>query len=102
MERIGLHFEIQEGKREGYLEEHNGVPEELENAYLESGVGFRKESVFIDGHHVFAYLEVEDAEKLEEFMANSERVSEWNERMARYLKEVEDAEMEEIYRLERP
>lgn len=102
MARLGLHFRIKDGKREGYLREHEDVPEELEQAYRDAGAGFRKESVFEDDGHVFAYIEVDDPETLMEFMAESDVVAEWNDRMSEYLYEadLEDPMMEEIYRMD--
>ena len=112
MQSVALHFTIAEGKRDAYLEAHDPVPEDIETAYRNSGAGVHKERVFEQDGHVFVYFEVEDPERLLEFLAESEIIASWNEKMKPYLKETgqeiydgdvvdpEDAFMQEIYRIE--
>lgn len=100
MPRIAFHLQIREGKRERYREKHENVPEELEEAYLESDAGLETYSVFEKDGHVFGYMEVEDQEVIEEVMANSEAQERWAEVMNSIL-EDNDGEiwMDEVYRM---
>lgn len=112
MESVALHFTIAEGKRDAYLEAHDPVPEEIETAYRNAGADLQKERVFEQDGHVFVYFEVGDPERLLEFLAESEVIASWNERMKPYLEETgqeiyegevadtEDAFMQEIYRID--
>ncbi|MFB6138579.1 MAG: L-rhamnose mutarotase [Halobacteriaceae archaeon] len=100
MERVAFHLEIQEGKREAYREAHEDVPEALERAYLESGAGIERYSVFEGDGHVFGYLELADPEALREVMAESEAQREWDEGpMADVLEPAEDIWLDEVYRM---
>ncbi|MDG5776523.1 L-rhamnose mutarotase [Haloarculaceae archaeon H-GB2-1] len=113
MARVALHFEIRDGMRDAYLEAHENVPAEIADAYRNSGAGVVKESVFEDDGHVFAYFEVDDPDRLLEFLTESEVIADWNDRMADYLEDedlriydadspsdVESPYMTEIYRID--
>lgn len=100
MPRVAFHLQIRDGEREEYREEHEDVPEELENAYLESGAGLETYSVFEEDGHVFGYMEVEDPAVIEGVMENSEAQERWAEIMAPILEEpAEDIWMDEVYRM---
>ncbi|MFB6268396.1 MAG: L-rhamnose mutarotase [Halobacterium sp.] len=101
MERIAFHLEIQDGKREAYREEHEDVPEALEEAYLSSGAGIERYSCFEKDGHVFGYMELEDPEVIERVMETSRAQSEWNEVMDPILEDGDgDIWMDEVYRME--
>jgi len=100
MERIAFHLRIRNGKREEYREEHENVPEALEEAYLDSGAGLETYSVFESDGHVFGSMEVEDPEVIHEVMAESEAQADWAEVMDPILEpDQEDIWMDEVYRM---
>ncbi|PSQ15146.1 L-rhamnose mutarotase [Halobacteriales archaeon QS_8_69_26] len=99
MERIAFHLHIRDGKREAYREEHESVPEALEEAYLESGAGLETYSVFEKDGHVFGFMELEDSEVIEEVMEQSEAQAEWAEVMDPILEDEDDIWMDEVYRM---
>lgn len=99
MERIAFHLQIKAGQREAYREEHEDVPEALESAYLDSGAGIKRYSVFEKDGHVFGFMEVEDPEKIREVMADSEAQAEWEQVMDPILVDSEDQWMDEVYRM---
>jgi len=99
MERIAFHLEIVDGQREAYREEHEDVPEELEEAYLESDAGLETYSVFEKDGHVFGYMEVEDPAAIEEVMEESNAQAAWNEVMNPILEDADDVWMDEVYRM---
>lgn len=100
MVRVAFHLQIREGKRDEYREEHENVPDELEEAYLESDARLETYSVFEKDGHVFGYMEVEDPEIIEQVMENSEAQERWDEVMAPILEEPdEDIWMDEVYRV---
>lgn len=113
MPAVALHFTIRDGMRDAYRAAHERVPAEIADAYRNSGAGFVKERVFEDDGHVFAYFEVDDPDRLLEFLAESEAIARWNDRMRPYLDEadlaiydeeradaVDDPFMDEIYRID--
>ena len=100
MERIAFHLEIQDGQREAYREEHENVPEALEDAYLSSDAGIERYSCFEHDGHVFGFMELEDPEAIEEVMAESEAQADWDEVMASILEDDDgDVWMDEVYRM---
>ena len=99
MERIAFHLHVRDGKREAYREEHESVPEALEEAYLESGAGLETYSVFEKDGHVFGFMELEDSEVIEEVMEQSEAQAEWAEVMDPILEDEDDIWMDEVYRM---
>lgn len=99
MERIAFHLEIVDGQREAYREEHENVPEDLEEAYLESGAGLETYSVFEKDGHVFGYMAVEDPAAIEEVMEESDAQAAWNEVMDPILEDADDVWMDEVYRM---
>jgi len=99
MERIAFHLEIVDGQREAYREEHEDVPEGLEEAYLESDAGLETYSVFEKDGHVFGYMEVEDPAAIEEVMEESNAQAAWNEVMNPILEDADDVWMDEVYRM---
>lgn len=100
MPRIAFHLQIQEGKRERYREKHENVPDELQEAYLESAAGLETYSVFEKDGHVFGYMEVKNTEEIKEVMANSNAQERWSDVMNSILEE-NDGEiwMDEVYRM---
>lgn len=72
MVRTALHLQIRDGKRQEYREEHEDVHDSLEKAYLESGSGLKRFSVFEKDGHVFVFIEAEDPNRLREVMETSE------------------------------
>ena len=100
MARIAFHLEIVDGQRAAYREEHQNVPQALEEAYLESDAGIETYSVFERDGHVFGFLELEDPEAIEEIMENSEAQADWEVVMDGILEESEDGGwMDEVYRM---
>lgn len=100
MERIAFHLEITDDKRDEYREEHEDVPEALEEAYLSSGAGIERYSCFEKDGHVFGYLELEDPDVIKEVMETSEAQSDWNEVMDPILEDDDgDVWMDEVYRM---
>lgn len=100
MERIAFHLEIKDGKREAYREEHESVPEALEEAYLSSGAGIERYSCFEKDGHVFGYMELEDPAVIQRVMETSQAQSEWNEVMDPILEDADvDIWMDEVYRM---
>jgi L-rhamnose mutarotase len=99
MERIAFHLEIQDGQREAYREEHEDVPEALEEAYLSSDAGIETYSCFEKDGHVFGYMELEDPEAVKRVMAESDAQAEWDEVMAPILEDSDDPWMDEVYRM---
>jgi len=99
MERIAFHLEIEPGKRDEYREEHEDVPEWLEEAYLDSDAGLETYSVFEHDGHVFGYLELEDPDAIKEVMANSDAQARWGERMDPIVADEGSTWMDEVYRM---
>ena len=99
MERIAFHLQIQDGKREEYREEHENVPEALERAYLDSGAGLERYSVFEKDGHVFGFMLVEDPSVIEDVMETSEAQADWGEVMDPILEDTDDQWMDEVYRM---
>lgn len=100
MERIAFHLEITDGKREEYREEHESVPDALEEAYLSSGAGIERYSCFEKDGHVFGYLELNDPAVIKRVMETSKAQSDWNEVMDPILKDGDgDIWMDEVYRM---
>lgn len=99
MERIAFHLRIKDGQRDEYHEKHEQVPDELEEAYLESGAGLESYSVFERDGHVFGYMELEDPDVIEDVMENSEAQARWAEVMAPILEDADDIWMDEVYRM---
>ena len=99
MERIAFHLRIRDGEREAYRTEHENVPEALEEAYLNSGAGIETYSVFEGDGHVFGYLEVEDPERIEEVMAESDAQADWDEVMEPILTDDDATWLDEVYRM---
>ena len=99
MERIAFHLEIVDGQRDAYREEHENVPEELEEAYLESDAGIETYSVFEHDGHVFGYMELEDPDAIKEVMAESEAQAEWGEVMEGIVEPGGSEWMDEVYRM---
>ena len=99
MERIAFHLEIRDGERDAYREEHENVPEELERAYLDSGAGIERYSVFEKDGHVFGFLELEDPAVIREVMEESDAQADWDEVMENVLEDADDIWMDEVYRM---
>lgn len=100
MPRIAFHLTIREGQREAYRREHENVPEALERAYLDSGAGLELYSVFEQDGHVFGFMDVDDPERIEEVMENSDAQREWGDVMDPILEEPSgDIWMDEVYRM---
>jgi len=99
MPRIAFHLHIQDGKREEYREEHENVPEALEDVYLESGAGLETYSVFEKDGHVFGFMEVENPNAIRDVIEQSEAQAEWDEVMDGILKDTNDIWMDEVYRM---
>jgi len=97
--RIAFHLRIQDGKRAEYREEHEDVPRELEEAYLDAGAGLESYSVFEKDGHVFGFMELEDEEPIREVMDESDAQADWNEVMDRILEDADDIWMDEVYRM---
>ncbi|WP_114576386.1 L-rhamnose mutarotase [Saliphagus sp. LR7] len=100
MARIAFHRRVEDGERDAYREEHEDVPDALEEAYLESGAGLETYSVFEADGHVFGFMEVEDEERIREIMAESDAQAEWEVVMDGIL-EADDGDswMDEVYRM---
>lgn len=99
MERIAFHLRIRDGKREQYREEHEDVPDALEEAYLSSDAGIERYSCFEKDGHVFGFMELEDPEAIREVMESSTAQAEWDEVMGPILEDSEDIWMDEVYRM---
>lgn len=100
MPRIAFHLRIEVGQREAYRTEHENVPADLEEAYLESGAGLRTYSVFERDGHVFGYMEVDDPTVIEEVMEDSDAQERWAEVMDPILEDPgDDIWMDEVYRM---
>ncbi|RKD88883.1 L-rhamnose mutarotase [Halopiger aswanensis] len=100
MERIAFHLEIVDGQRDAYREEHQNVPDALEEAYLESDAGIETYSVFERDGHVFGYLELEDPDVIKEIMEESDAQGDWDEVMDGILEpDDDDIWMDEVYRM---
>ena len=99
MERIAFHLKIVNGEREVYREEHEAVPEALEEAYLSSNAGLERYSCFEGDGHVFGYMEVENPDVIKRVMATSEAQAEWDEVMEPILLNDDDIWMDEVYRM---
>ena len=99
MVRIAFHLEIADGKRDAYREHHENVPEELEEAYLESEAGLETYSVFESDGHVFGYMEVDDPEIIKEVMKESDAQADWDVVMDPILKDGDDIWLDEVYRM---
>ena len=99
MARVAFHLRIRDGKRTEYREKHRDVPERLEDAYLDSGVGLEAYSVFEKDGHVFGFMELDDPEAIEAVMEDSDAQADWNDEMAGILEEDDDIWMEEVYRM---
>ena len=99
MVRVAFHLEIKPGKRDAYRESHTRVPEALEDAYLDSGAGVDTYSVFEKDGHVFGYMEVDDPERIEQVMAESEAQADWDVEMDPILEDADDIWMDEVYRM---
>ena len=99
MARIAFHLEITPGQREAYREAHKRVPEALETAYLDSGAGLERYSVFEHDGHVFGFMEVDDPERIKAVMEDSTAQAEWNVEMAPILADADDIWMDEVYRM---
>lgn len=79
MARIAFHIELREGMSDAYRDLHREVPEELEEAYLESEARLESYSIFERDGHVFGFLEAEDPERMREVMETTELDAEWGE-----------------------
>lgn len=99
MERIAFHLEIKDGQRGAYREEHEGVPEALEEAYLSSDAGIKRYSCFEDDGHVFGFMELEDPEPIKRVMETSEAQAEWDEVMDPILMDEDNIWLDEVYRM---
>lgn len=99
MERIAFHLEIEDGQRDAYREEHENVPEWLEEAYLDSDAGLETYSVFETDGHVFGYMELEDPDAIEDVMENSDAQERWAERMESIVADEGSTWMDEVYRM---
>lgn len=99
MARIAFHLEIADGKRDEYREEHENVPEWLEEAYLESEAGLETYSVFEKDGHVFGFMELEDPDVIREVMDSSDAQARWAERMDGIVIDDGDQWMDEVYRM---
>lgn len=100
MPRIAFHLTIEDGERAAYRDEHEDVPTDLEEAYLESGAGLRTYSVFEKDGHVFGYMEVDDPAVIREVMENSDAQERWAEVMEPILEGTgDDIWMDEVYRM---
>jgi L-rhamnose mutarotase len=99
MGRIAFHLEISEGERDRYREEHESVPETLEEAYLESGAGLETYSVFEADGHVFGFMDVDDPDAIREVIEESDAQASWDERMDPILEDADDPLMDEVYRM---
>ncbi|WP_247004403.1 L-rhamnose mutarotase [Halosolutus gelatinilyticus] len=99
MERIAFHLEIADGERDEYREEHENVPEWLEEAYLDSDAGLETYSVFEKDGHVFGFMELEDPDAIREVMDSSDAQARWAERMDGIVVDDGDQWMDEVYRM---
>ncbi len=99
MARIAFHLRIEEGQRTAYREEHENVPEALEEAYLDSEAGLETYSVFEKDGHVFGFMEVDDPDVIKEVMAESEAQADWEAVMDPILVDEDDPWMDEVYRM---
>jgi L-rhamnose mutarotase len=99
MARLAFHLRIEEGQRAAYREEHENVPDTLEDAYLDSGAGIETYSVFEKDGHVFGFLELEDPAVIKEVMAESDAQADWDEVMDPILVDEDDPWLDEVYRM---
>lgn len=99
MARIAFHLRIKDGQEAAYREEHEDVSTELEDAYLDSGAGLETYSVFEKDGHVFGFMEVEDPDRIESVMAESEAQNDWDRVMDPILLDEDDPWMDEVYRM---
>jgi L-rhamnose mutarotase len=99
MARVAFRLRIRDGKRTEYREKHRDVPEQLEDAYLDSEAGLEAYSVFEKDGHVFGFMELDDPEVIEAVMEDSDAQADWNDEMAGILEDDDDIWMEEVYRM---
>lgn len=90
MQRIAFLMEIKPGTEAEYQRRHQQVWPEME-AELKAA-GAHNYSIFRDGVHLFAYLEVDDVNRYRDYLAASKVAATWETHMSDILiREVDPA-----------
>lgn len=80
MERISFLMRVKEGQQEEYIRRHQNVwPDVLDE---QRRAGIAKMSIFMRGHDLFLYMEVENYAKAVEILGSSPAAIRWEEYMA--------------------
>ena len=104
MQRIAFRMEIKPGTEEEYLRRHQSLWPEME-AELKAA-GCHNYSIFRDGVHLFAYLEVDDVNRYRNYLSASGVAEKWETYMSDILiREVDPttnfpALLPEVYHLD--
>jgi L-rhamnose mutarotase len=79
VERLCFTFDIRPGTEAEYKKRHDEIWPEMVAALR--GAGIRNYSIFRDGSTLFAYLEVEDLERMQRALAHDPTNARWQEYM---------------------
>ncbi|WP_026531142.1 L-rhamnose mutarotase [Haematomicrobium sanguinis] len=83
MQHIALHTKIREGKEQGYLEVHEVIPPELDEALRAGGVHSWR--IYRFGRDLFHAVSLESWDAFREFMATSPADIAWQARMDEFI-----------------
>ena len=101
-QRSAFVLQVQPDRVDEYVEAHRHVWPEMLDALR--GAGIRNYTIFRAGNQVFGYFETDELAATEEYLAQQDVCTRWQDHMAALLEErVPDAgppQLEEIFRLE--
>ncbi|MBA4493360.1 L-rhamnose mutarotase [Paenactinomyces guangxiensis] len=83
MQRVSFILKIREEDQQEYIKRHKAVYPELLQAFKE--VGIKTYSIFMDGGHLFAYMEVEDFDRAMASLAKHDANQRWQAFMSDLL-----------------
>jgi len=101
-QRTGFVLHVRPDRIDEYVDAHRNVWPEMLDALR--GAGIRNYTIFRAGDSVFGYFEAEDLEAAEQYLAQQEVCTRWQDAMAQLLAErVPDSgppPLEQIFRMD--
>lgn len=86
MRRIAFVMRVREGLEEEYRRRHEAVWPDMLDALTRAGCS--NYSIFMRGRDLFAYMEVEDLDRMREVLAASEASERWEAHMAPIMEQA--------------
>ena len=97
MEQIAFVARLRSECKDAYIEAHRNFSPELKEKYLAAGV--RQILLFLRGEQLFMYVEADDFEKAQAFLASDQLDQLWQQQVGP-MKEPDFQPLTEVFRLQ--